>query len=111
MNSKQQPDQSDHASSGDFRMRDVFLFSDLKRKIIAWLGDQVELFEAFFVAVTFHVLLFPVLWFAGWALPWPKGPDITTVIEINLEHWPAEARPERIEEIYNMKRTQLRHSK
>jgi len=66
-----------------------------------WLNDQRVLIEAFWVAVTFHVLLFPLVWFVGWALPWPKPPMITTVIEINLENWPNHATPTKIEEIYN----------
>lgn len=72
----------------------------LYRRCAEWFKEQVPLGEAFCVAVTFHVLLFPVIWFAGWALPWPHGPSYTTVIEINLENWPDDARPERIEEIY-----------
>ena len=36
----------------------------------------------------------------GWLLPWPKTPDVTTVIEINLENWPNEARPEKVTDIY-----------
>jgi len=72
----------------------------MKAKVINWLDEQSSLFEAFFVAITFHVLLFPLIWFMGWALPWPKSPTITTVIEINLENWPESASPEKIEEIY-----------
>lgn len=68
------------------------------------------LFEAFWVAVTCHVLLFPFFWFIGWALPWPKSPSITTVIELNLENWPREARPERIQELYNYEMSKARKS-
>jgi hypothetical protein len=70
-------------------------------RLLAWFRDQTVLIEAFWVAVTFHVLLFPLIWFIGWALPWPKSPMITTVVEINLENWPEDAKPERIEELYN----------
>jgi hypothetical protein len=75
-----------------------------------WLNDQRVLIEAFWVAVTFHVLIFPLVWFVGWALPWPKPPMITTVIEINLENWPNEARPTKIEEIYNYEKSRSRQS-
>jgi hypothetical protein len=48
----------------------------------------MSLFEAFCVAVSLHVVMLPVLWFAGWALPWPKSPIITTIIEYDLSKWP-----------------------
>jgi hypothetical protein len=75
------------------------------------INEQNMLIESFWVAVTFHVLLFPVLWVAGWTLPWPKSPEITTVIEINLENWPVDARPERIEELYNYQRSRAHKSR
>ena len=78
------------------------------RRVTGWFNDQSVLIEAFWVAVTFHVLVFPLIWFVGWALPWPKPPIITTVIEINLENWPNEARPEKIEELYNYKMSEAR---
>jgi hypothetical protein len=87
----------------DFRVRSFPTAAQMRGRLVAWLREQVPLFEAFFVAISFHVLLFPIIWFAGWALPWPKSPRITTVIEINLENWPNEATPEKIEEIYEMK--------
>lgn len=43
------------------------------------------LFECFFVAISLHVVLIPVLWIMGWALPWPKSPIITTIIEYELD--------------------------
>jgi len=78
-----------------------FRWGSIWSKFADWLGEQNILFEAFWVAVTFHVLLFPLIWFIGWALPWPKSPSITTVIEIDLTNWPKEARPKHIEELYN----------
>lgn len=66
----------------------------------SWLSDKLSLVEAFFVAVTFHVLLIPVIWFMGWALPWPKTPVITTVIEIDLTDWPRVAKPGKVTKIF-----------
>jgi hypothetical protein len=109
--SKQQPEPPEETHRSDFRMRDVYLLSDLKRKVIAWFRDQVALCEALCVAVTVHVLLFPLIWVMGWALPWPRTPERTIVIELNIEHWPQDARPERIEELYNVKRAQARQGK
>lgn len=83
---------------------------DLYRKATNWLSEQSVLFEAFWVAVTFHVLLFPLIWFAGWALPWPKSPVITTVVEIDLENWPHEARAGHVQEIYNFNWSQAHKS-
>lgn len=61
-------------------------------RAIAWLNDQTTLIEAFWVAVSFHVLLFPVLWIMGWALPWPHPVSKTTIVEIDLSNWPNEAK-------------------
>ena len=44
-------------------------------------------FEAFFVALSLHVAFFPMMWIAGWALPWPKAPIVTTIIEYDLRGW------------------------
>lgn len=75
---------------------------------MAWLREQMILIESFWVAISFHVLLFPLIWFAGWTLPWPKPPTITTVIEFNLENWPNVATPEKIEELYETEMTKSR---
>jgi hypothetical protein len=72
-------------------------------KALNWFVYQIPLWEALLVALSIHVLLFPVLWLMGWILPWPKSPDITTVIEINLENWPNEAKTEKIIDIYYSK--------
>ncbi|MBC7996696.1 MAG: hypothetical protein IAF58_02065 [Leptolyngbya sp.] len=61
-----------------------------------WLREQVPLFEAFLVAVSIHVALFPMLWIIGWALPWPKSPVITTIIEYDLENWPNMPKPKKV---------------
>lgn len=104
MNRRTRPDPNEsEQEQQDFRVRSVPTVAEIRRQTAEWLKEQVPLAEAFFVAVSFHVLLFPVIWFAGWALPWPKSPRITTVIEINLENWPNEAVPEKIEELYEMK--------
>ena len=59
----------------------------LKAKAFSWLREQVPLMEAFFVAVSIHVALFPTMWFIGWALPWPKPPVVTVIFEYDLQQW------------------------
>jgi hypothetical protein len=60
----------------------------LRKFVLTTVVDNIPLFEAFCLASTFHVLLLPVIWCMGWALPWPKSPVITSVIEIDLQNWP-----------------------
>jgi hypothetical protein len=76
---------------------------EMKGKMSDWFREQIPLAEALAVAVTFHVLGFPLMWFIGWALPWPGSPVIITVIEINLENWPKEAKTEKVTDIYKSK--------
>lgn len=76
---------------------------ELKDKLNWWLREQTPLVEALCVAVTFHVLGFPLMWFIGWALPWPGSPVIVTVIELNLENWPHEAKTEKVTDIIKSK--------
>lgn len=96
-----EPSRNDLECPDAWRAKNTLTLEVLMKRALGWIREQSTLIEAFCVAVSFHVLLFPLIWFAGWALPWPKPPSITTVIEINLEHWPEDARPERIEELYN----------
>jgi hypothetical protein len=63
-------------------------FAALLKTALNGLAAQTLLFEAFFVALSLHVLFVPVLWVLGWALPWPKSPTITTIIEYDLRGWP-----------------------
>ncbi|MDR3615140.1 MAG: hypothetical protein P4L53_16395 [Candidatus Obscuribacterales bacterium] len=58
--------------------------------------EQRTLFEAFWVAVSIHIIMFPVMWFIGWALPWPKPPVVTTVIEYDLQAWLKNGKPKRV---------------
>ncbi|MBN8659022.1 MAG: hypothetical protein J0M35_01565 [Candidatus Obscuribacter phosphatis] len=51
------------------------------------------------MAISLHVALFPIIWMAGWALPWPKSPVFTTVVEYDLRRWPKVAKPKRIYEL------------
>ena len=67
-------------------------FKQLGSKICYWVFDQVTLAESFCIATSLHVLFFPVIWVAGWALPWPKSPVSKTIIEIDLSNWPNEAK-------------------
>lgn len=78
-------------------------FEETKDKLTLWLKEQTTLIEALAVAVTFHVLGFPLMWFIGWALPWPGSPVIVTVIELNLENWPREAKTEKVTDIMKSK--------
>ncbi len=64
----------------------------LRETTIRLLIEQVPLLEAFLVALSLHVVMLPILWVAGWALPWPKSPVITTIIEWDLETWPPKPR-------------------
>jgi hypothetical protein len=57
------------------------------------LQAALPLLQMLLVALSFHFLILPLLWFAGWALPWPKPPAIKTVIEIDLQNWPRLAVP------------------
>jgi len=74
----------------------LFSFKALKKLVTFWASEQVPLMEALCIATTFHVLMFPVVWTMGWALPWPKSPVTTTVIEIDLRNWPREAKPDKV---------------
>jgi hypothetical protein len=107
VNPEQEPNRNDSECPQDWRASKVSP-SDILGRAAAWLKEQAALFEAFWVAVSFHVLLFPLIWFAGWALPWPKSPNITTVIELNLENWPNDARPMSIEELYDTEMSKAR---
>jgi hypothetical protein len=64
--------------------------------VITWIKDQKTLFDAFLVALSFHVVMFPVLWFVGWALPWPKPPVVTTIVEFDLQEWMRTGKPKKI---------------
>ncbi len=68
------------------------------QKLRDWFLDHRTLFQAFWVALSLHVALLPVLWVAGWALPWPRSPIFTTVVEYDLRGWPNLAKPKKIYE-------------
>jgi hypothetical protein len=75
------------AQGHTFPAIDKPLMERLSRRVRDWISEHIPLFEAVCVAVSAHILAFPLFWFAGWALPWPKSPEILTVIEIDLSHW------------------------
>lgn len=50
-----------------------------------FISENKTLFQACLVAISLQVALFPILWFIGWALPWPKTPVFTTIIEYELD--------------------------
>ncbi len=67
-----------------------------RRLIYEWACEQEPLVEAICLATTFHVLLFPVLWSAGWILPFPKPPVTTTVIYLDLSNWGKVIKPPKV---------------
>jgi hypothetical protein len=83
-------------SQADFMPKKINRLKWLGEKTRFWFADQEPLLEAFCVAASLHVLLFPVLWAAGWMLPWPKSPVSVTVIEIDLQKWLKEGKPGKI---------------
>lgn len=68
----------------------LFSLSALKESIFIWLTDQKVLAETFCLALALHVFLFPIMWFMGWALPWPKSPVTRTIVIIDLQKWAKE---------------------
>jgi hypothetical protein len=88
------------AEPHSFPHRTEPLSQKLTRRVRQFMVEYVPLFEAMAVAVSAHILAFPLIWFIGWALPWPKSPEIVTVIEIDLTNWPNEAVPKSITDIY-----------
>ena len=56
-----------------------------RQKLIEGAQEHWLLVECFFVGLSVHVAFIPILWVIGWALPWPKAPVITTVIEYELD--------------------------
>ena len=66
----------------------IFSPAALKNLTISMVAEKIPLVEAFWLAAALHVLRLPVLWCMGWALPWPKSPVVTSVIEIDLSCWP-----------------------
>ena len=77
----------------------LFSASALRNLLVIVAKEQIPLVEAFCLALALHVVLFPTLWFLGWALPWPKSPVITTVIEIDLQEWLHHGKPGKVIDI------------
>ncbi len=69
------------------------------KMVVDWAKDQLPLVDCFLVALSIHVIMFPVVWIMGWALPWPKPPVITTIVEYDLRNWPKVAKPKKVFEI------------
>ena len=93
--------EGDAVKTGDTSAEVIFqakttLRQDAISKIIFWIKDQKTLFDAFLVALSFHVVMFPMLWFVGWALPWPKPPVVTTIVEFDLDQWLKSGKPKKI---------------
>jgi hypothetical protein len=75
-----------------------------KHSFWQWFASQTLLLEALLVAMCLHVLLLPMMWVAGWALPWPKPPVITTIVEWDLTNWPKVTKPKSIYEVRDPKK-------
>lgn len=88
-------DQTPSKKTVEFRLAQS-LAEEKFDKVISWIKDQKMLFDAFLVALSFHVVMFPVLWFVGWALPWPKPPVVTTIVEFDLQEWMKSGKPKKI---------------
>ena len=63
-----------------------------------WLVEHKVLLEALLVAISLQIAFIPVLWFIGWALPWPKPPLFTTIIEYELDSSQATFKPKHVYE-------------
>ncbi|HEY9756132.1 MAG TPA: hypothetical protein V6C97_13275 [Oculatellaceae cyanobacterium] len=87
--------QTSSKNPAEFRLQQS-LAEEKFDKVISWIKDQKTLFDAFLVALSFHVVMFPVLWFVGWALPWPKPPVVTTIVEFDLQEWMKSGKPKKI---------------
>ncbi len=86
---------AESGNNADFRAKTT-LAQDAFRKTFDFIKDQKVLVDAFLVALSFHVVMFPVLWTAGWALPWPKPPVVTTLIDYDLQEWVKSRKPKNI---------------
>lgn len=82
-------------SPGEFKKLPLLSPEDF----VNWAKEQLPLVSCLFVALSLHVVFIPVLWIMGWALPWPKPPVITTVIEYDLTNWPRVAKPKKVFEL------------
>jgi hypothetical protein len=87
---RNKPEYSGNEAGQAFKATGEPLGKVLSRRFWAFVIDRVPLFEAICVAISAHILAFPVFWFAGWALPWPKSPEILTIIELDLSNWTQE---------------------
>ncbi len=77
----------------------IFSVEAMKNLVRHVAREQRPLLETFCLALAFHVVLFPVIWCIGWALPWPKSPVIRTVIEIDLQAWFKHGKPGKLTDI------------
>ena len=85
-----------HEAGDDFRKVPPMVSAEI---VADWLKEQVPLGQCVLVALSVHVILLPLMWLMGWALPWPKPPVITTVVEYDLRNWPRVAKPKKVLEV------------
>jgi hypothetical protein len=79
----------------------------LSTRIVRLVVENIPLAEAFLVALSLHVVMLPVIWSVGWALPWPKPPVVTTIIEYDLENWKNGAFPPKPKKIFDINDPEL----
>lgn len=80
-------------STQDYRVSEQLIS---RAQVRSWLIEQIPLVQCFFVALSLHITFFPIMWIMGWALPWPKPPVFTTVVEYDLSNWPKVAKPRKV---------------
>ena len=70
-----------------------------REMVVFWMKDQIPLVDCLLIALSMHVILLPIMWILSWALPWPKPPVITTIVEYDLRYWPKVAKPKKVYEV------------
>jgi hypothetical protein len=78
------------------------LITLFRARVVQFVDDYVGLGRALLVAMSFHVVFFPIMWIAGWALPWPKAPVFTTIIEYDLRGWTGWPKLPRAKKIFDI---------
>ncbi len=61
--------------------------------------DSIWLIEAILIAISFHVLMVPVIWIMGFVLPFPHPQPRLTSYEINLKNFKVDVKTIKTTEI------------
>jgi hypothetical protein len=72
--------------------------SFIRQKLTEQIKEHRLLFECFFVAISLHIALIPIIWIMSWALPWPKSPVFTVTIEYELDKLTHSFKPKELSE-------------